>query len=273
MPVSAGKSVPFVSGTEGYNTFRIPAIVRAADGHLLAFCEGRVSSHKDHGNIDIVMRRSRDDGKTWEPLRLVQEEGGDAAITIGNPVAIMDAGTDRIHLLFCRNNERVFHTFSDDHGDTWAERRDITATVKKPEWNWYATGPGGGIQLKSGQQKSRLIVACDHTVGEAKRGWPFGAHVIYSDDNGTSWQIGAVSDGEVTSDGKPVGFHSNENAPLELRGGEADTDSRLYFTFRNQNGKPGVTARGEGWFHDGGDRESAGSMRWSPPSCMRALFT
>lgn len=47
------KSIPFQSGTEGYHNFRIPALVRAADGSLLAFCQGRVNSHGDHGKIDI----------------------------------------------------------------------------------------------------------------------------------------------------------------------------------------------------------------------------
>ncbi len=254
-------SIPFRSGTEGYHTFRIPVLVRAADGSLLAFCEGRADSHRDAGNIDIVMKRSMDEGRTWGALQLVQEEGGKAPVTIGNPVAIVDRESGRIHLLFCRNNERVFYTWSDDHGATWADRREITDSVKKPDWNWIATGPGGGIQLQSGRQAGRLVVACDHTVGEKKRGWPFGAHVMVSDDRGATWRIGAVADGEVRADGQPVGFHSNENAPLEMPTGRADGNSRLYFTFRNQNGQPGETARGEGWSLDGGETYTEPAIR------------
>lgn len=254
---SEGESVPFVSGTGGYHTFRIPVLIRAADGSLLALCEGRVTSHRDHGNIDIVSRRSRDEGATWEPMELVQEEGGEAPITIGNPVPIVDSKTGRIHLVFCRDNDRVFYTVSEDHGKTWADRREITDQVKKPEWKWYATGPGGGIQLKSGKQQGRLIIACDHTASDTKRGWPFGAHVIYSDDHGDSWQIGAIADGEVTAEKKPVGFHSNENAALEIQTESGDANSKLYFSFRNQNGTPGKTARGYGWSNDGGESYTA----------------
>jgi len=254
-------SIPFRSGTEGYHTFRIPALVRAADGNLLAFCEGRVDSHRDQGNIDIVMKRSTDEGRSWGALQLVQEEGGDARITIGNPVPIADTESGRIHLLFCRDNERVFHTWSDDHGKTWADRREITDSVKKPDWNWVATGPGGGIQLQGGRQAGRLVVACDHTVGDKKRGWPFGAHAMVSDDRGATWRIGAVADGEVRADGQPIGFQSNENAPLEMHTGRIDGNSRLYFTFRNQNGQPGKTARGEGWSLDGGETYTDPAIR------------
>ena len=36
--------------------------------------------------------------------------------------------------------------------------------MKKPDWTWYATGPGIGIQMKSG----RLIVPCDNYVAGSK---------------------------------------------------------------------------------------------------------
>ena len=124
--------------------------------------------------------------------------------------------------------------------------------------------PGGGIQLSRGHQAGRLVVGCDHASGETTRGWPFGAHVMFSDDHGKTWQIGAVSDGEVGSEGEPIGFHSNENAPLELSPHPETGNSRLYFTFRNQNGQPGLTARGEGWSDDGGETYSSGKIQLNP---------
>jgi sialidase-1 len=49
------KPVPvYVSGNEGYKSFRIPAIIKLTDGQLLAFAEGRVGGSDDFGNIDIV---------------------------------------------------------------------------------------------------------------------------------------------------------------------------------------------------------------------------
>ncbi|MYZ18066.1 sialidase family protein, partial [Streptomyces sp. SID337] len=62
-------SVPFRAGREGYASFRIPAVVTSAAGTVLAFCEGRVGSQADFGNIDIVLKRSADGGRTWGPLQ------------------------------------------------------------------------------------------------------------------------------------------------------------------------------------------------------------
>ena len=72
---------------------------------------------------------------------------------------MVDETTGAIHLLFCRNNDRVFHTVSTDDGLTWSTRIEITAQVKLADWGWYATGPGHGIQLKRGSQAGRLVVA------------------------------------------------------------------------------------------------------------------
>ena len=71
------KTDVFVSGTGGYHTYRIPAVIVTPKGTVLAFCEGRKTSRSDHGDLDLVLRRSTDDGKTWTPLQIVYEEGGD----------------------------------------------------------------------------------------------------------------------------------------------------------------------------------------------------
>jgi len=182
----------FVSGTEGYHTYRIPGIVLSNEGTLLAFCEGRKTGRSDHGDLDLMLRRSTDGGNTWEPIGLVYEEGGTANVTIGNPCPVVDRTTGTIWLPFCRNNDRVFITKSTDDGRTWAEPIEITEHVKKPEWGWYATGPGHGIQLKSG----RLLIPCD--CGDSK-GWgdwdkKGRSLVFYSDDHGQTWNLGGVTE-------------------------------------------------------------------------------
>lgn len=68
------ETVPFVSGQNGYHTYRIPAIVRSSNGTLLAFCEGRKNSGSDSGDIDIVLRRSTNYGLTWLALHGWQSE-------------------------------------------------------------------------------------------------------------------------------------------------------------------------------------------------------
>jgi len=181
----------FVSGTEGYHTYRIPAVVQTKKGTLLAFCEGRKTSRSDHGDLDLVLRRSFDGGKTWQPMQLVYEEGGTAKITIGNPCPVVDATTGTVWLPFCRNNDRIFITHSKDDGKTWAKPVEITAGVKKPEWGWYATGPGHGIQLTSG----RLVIPCDCRVKTEKGGLSKDGRslVFFSDDHGKTWKLGGVT--------------------------------------------------------------------------------
>lgn len=188
------RSVPqvdvFQSGTEGCHTYRIPAVVLSNKGTLLAFCEGRRASSSDAGDIDLMLRRSTDGGQSWQPVQLACEEGGDAKITIGNPCPVVDARTGTIWLPFCRNNDRVFITHSTDDGQTWAAPVEITRTVKRLEWSWYATGPGHGIQLASG----RLLIPCDHRPREPKDRAVSRSHVIYSDDQGQTWTVGGIAD-------------------------------------------------------------------------------
>ena len=176
----------FKAGTGGYHTFRIPALVVTSKGALLAFAEGRKESRSDSGNIDIVLRRSSDRGETWSDLQLVADNGSD---TIGNPTPVVLPKSGTILLLLTANPAKasqmrtVWITSSRDDGQTWAPPREITSMAKKPEWGWYATGPGNGIELKDG----RIVIPCDHTVKPSKTMY---SHVIYSDDGGESWRIG-----------------------------------------------------------------------------------
>jgi sialidase-1 len=226
----------FTSGAEGYHTYRIPALVVTNKGTLLAFCEGRKTSRADHGDIDMLLRRSTDGGKTWLPMQLVHEEGGDAKITIGNPCPVIDRKTGTIWLPFTRDNDDVFVTSSDDDGLTWAKPRRITVDVKLPNWGWYATGPGNAIQLRHGPHQGRLVFPCDHRVtdGSQSPDWKHEgrSHVFYSDDHGQSWKLGGVTD-----------WAMNECAVVEL------ADGTLMLNMRSYRGK---NRRGVATSKDGG---------------------
>ncbi len=190
----------YVSGEAGYHTFRIPAVISAANGDLLAFAEGRKSGRSDAGNIDLVVKRSHDGGVSWSSMNLIWD---DAENTCGNPAPILDRVTGDIHLLATWNSgddrepeiinqtsvdsRRVYHITSNDHGLTWSEPREITANVKEPHWTWYATGPGSGIQIRTGTYRGRLMVGCDHIEADTKK---YYSHVIYSDDHGENWILG-----------------------------------------------------------------------------------
>lgn len=176
-----GEQVDVFSRGEGdCHTYRIPAIVVAPSGALLAFCEGRRNSASDRGDIDLLLRRSHDGGRTWGEMQTVH--GEDGPVAIGNPVPVVDASTGTVWLVFCRDNRRVFVTSSADSGATWAAPREITGSVTLPEWGgWYATGPCHGVQLASG----RLVVPANHNAGGQSV-----SHAIFSDDHGLTWQLG-----------------------------------------------------------------------------------
>jgi sialidase-1 len=202
-------SAPFESGNYGgderYALFRIPSLLTAADGTVLAFAEGRVNSGADFGDIDLVLRRSHDNGRTWDPLQVVWD---DAENTCGNPTPVLDRTTGRIWLAMTHNpgpdsqfaimggdargTRTVWMAHSDDHGDTWSPPEEITDQVKHPDWKWYATGPGVGIQLRDGRL---LIPAYRNTGHGVKTAY---AHTIISDDHGASWRVGGEAGDEVS---------------------------------------------------------------------------
>jgi sialidase-1 len=147
----------FESGTNGYNTFRIPAIIRTKDGTLLAFAEGRKNGSSDTGDIDLIVKRSADNGKSWSDLQVIWDDGENVC---GNPAPVVDELTGKIFLLSTWNlgtdhesgiiketskdSRRVFIIESSDDGRTWSEAKEITSSTKQKNWTWYATGPCHG---------------------------------------------------------------------------------------------------------------------------------
>ena len=193
----------FKSGSEGYNTFRIPSIITTDSGVVLAFAEGRKNSSSDSGDIDLVLKRSIDGGKTWGDLIIIRD---DSTNVCGNPSPVIDRKTGKIFLLSTWNRgddteseiinmtsvdtRRVYVMNSIDEGLSWSKPIEITDKVKKLNWTWYATGPVHGIQIREGSKKGRMIIPCDHIEANTKK---YYSHIIYSDDGGSSWNIGGIT--------------------------------------------------------------------------------
>ena len=198
----------FLSGTQGYHTYRIPAIIATTKGTLLAFCEGRKNSSSDAGEIDMLMKRSTDGGRSWSQQQIVWHDGPN---TCGNPCPVVDHSTGTVWLFLTHNlgedveqaiaqrrsksTRTVWVCKSPDDGVTWSKPIEITKTTKKPEWGWYATGPGVGIQLQHGPHAGRLLIPCNNTVqpnSYRSDVFEYGDNVIYSDDHGMTWRVGGV---------------------------------------------------------------------------------
>ncbi|MET7479619.1 sialidase family protein [Streptomyces sp. NPDC005648] len=209
----------------GYACFRIPAIVKTEDGTLLAFAEGRVLNCGDAADIDIVLKRSTDGGRTWGPLRVVTDGGGD---THGNPAPVVDRATGRVLLAETWNTgrtdgascsvpcDRTPHLqYSDDDGLTWSQPRDLSDEILPADWNsWYATGPVHGIQLTRGRHAGRLVFGVNTETWKGERsergvtpaeggGRVTANHaaLVVSDDGGDHWRIGATDSRPVADDG------------------------------------------------------------------------
>ena len=235
----------WVSGQGGYHSYRIPALCVSAQGTILAFCEGRKHSRADAGEIDLLLRRSTDGGRTWLPTQVIATDPG---MTVGNPAPVVDHSTGVIWLPLCKNpaeggedkirkglaQRTVWLTHSSDDGLTWAGPVEITSDVKRPDWTWYATGPCHGVQLRTGSHSGRLLIPCDHrTRAQTVQDEGRFSHTIYSDDHGASWHIGGIVEQEGT----------NESAAVEL------SDGAVYLSCRDQ-AKRGC--RVAAWSHDGG---------------------
>ncbi|TRO60870.1 sialidase family protein [Streptomyces sp. IB201691-2A2] len=196
----------------GYACYRIPAVVKTTKGTLLAFAEGRVNDCSDAGDIDIVLKRSTDGGRTWGPLQVVNEGAGD---THGNPAPIVDRETGRVVLAETYNTgrpgggncdvpcDRTPHMqHSDDDGLTWSEPRDLSDEILPAHWNsWYATGPVHGIQLTRGRHAGRLVFGVNTETWNGSRVSANHAALIVSDDGGDHWRIGATDSWPIAEDG------------------------------------------------------------------------
>ena len=225
----------FRSGQDGYHTFRIPAVVVSSQGTVLAFCEGRKGGAGDTGAIDLVLKRSRDGGKTWSSPQRVW---GDANNTCGNPCPVLERATGTLWLLLTWNRgddtepriiaqtskdtRRVFVSHSADDGVTWAQPTEITAAVKPTNWTWYATGPGAGIQIERGKFQGRLVIPCDHIEAGTRR---YYGHVIYSDDRGQTWRLGGSTPRDQVNECEVVEL-SDDRLMLNLRNYDATQHTR-----------------------------------------------
>lgn len=246
----------FVSGEEGHKSYRIPAIISLPNGELLAFCEGRVNNSADFGDINIVMKRSRNKGKTWGPLQNIVDYND---LQAGNPAPVVDMKDPawpkgRIFLFYNTGNKHegevrkgnglreVWYKTSTDGGTTWSEGVNITAQTHRPantpynfkeDWRTYANTPGHAIQLRNG----RLYVAANHTAGPPQERYLDGrAHGYYSDDHGKTFKLSE----DVSTPG------GNESMAAEL------SDGKLMMNIRNQHG--GTKARIVAISKDGGQR-------------------
>jgi len=215
--VSAQETVVFRSGEDGYASYRIPALIKNKNGDLIAFSEGRVDHAGDYGNVDIVYKISKDQGKTWGKLNVAADYDKLQAGNVAPVVDLMDPAypAGRIFLFYNTGNNHegevrkgkglreVWYITSTDDAKTWSEQVNITTQTHRPnqpevnsaytfteDWRTYANTPGHGFQFVSGPKKGRIYIAANHSAGDPNsQGKDWNAHAFYSDDHGKTFQL------------------------------------------------------------------------------------
>ena len=173
------------SMTEGVSCYRIPAIVTAPNGDVVAAIDERVPSCADlrgSKDINIVIRRSSDNGKTWTEIeKIVDFPDGKSA---SDPSMIVDQITGDIFLFYnymdLDKEKDVYYLHvvkSSNNGKSWSEPRDITSQIAKPEWHndFKFITSGRGIQTSTGK-----LLHCMVNLNS-------GLHLFGSDDHGETW--------------------------------------------------------------------------------------
>jgi sialidase-1 len=244
----AQESLVFEGGKEGHATYRIPAIISLSDGELLAFAEGRVNGSNDYGDINLVLKRSNDQGKSWSSIQTIVDYDD---LQAGNPAPVLDLfdpaypkgvvylfyNTGNNHEYDIRMNKGVREVWmikSFDLGKSWEKPVNITAQVHKPnnpkfnptytnpeDWRHYANTPGHAFQFQKGKYKGRIYVAANHSKGDPQENFSeYQAHGFYTDDHGKTFKIS-----------ESIQFPgSNESIAAEL------PDDRMIMSIRNQRG-------------------------------------
>ncbi len=242
---------------------RGPNFIELNNGEVLYFFGMKFGSQADEAIGCGAMMRSKDGGKTFGETMILAYDG--APVGSGEP--LYDPITNTVFLLartrhwkdgfeedrlLNENDQIIGHTYerfwltkSTDNGHTWSDYREIFIEGTPDDFTvQHCTTPGVGLTLlhqKDEKKNGRLVMPCNHAQlvnGQNE----FRAHLIYSDDNGETWKMGAV---ETT-------LGANESAAVEMN------DGTIVYNCRNQGGNP-ANLRIQGYSTDGGETLLPGS--------------
>jgi len=223
--VSSPMRMDLAVGGVGAPHFRIPALAVTSLGTVLAAYDARPTLGDLPSNIALMLRRSRDDGRSWGAPIVVRRETAPAGF--GDPSFVVDLQTRRVFLFHAAGINQGFFgshigndeqdsdilqadlSYSDDDGLTWQHRR-ITRQIKNPAWGGLFAASGSGIQIARGPYAGRLVQ--QYVVRIDRQVWAASA---ISDDHGGTWRMGAL-----------VGPGADENKVVELADGRLLLNSR-----------------------------------------------
>ena len=211
------------SNDDLYNKpYRIPAIATARNGHLLAVYDYRPCANDvGAGEVDIMLRRSEDNGVTWTAEECIANGvGGNQNVFnagFGDAAIVADRESDHVLVMHvggkqffpyatATSHNAVGRIRSADNGLTWAAPEDITAQFMSTDSQVTPILPGtyamffasGRIVQSRVYKKDRyyrlyaaLLV---REVLDGATNPSHNNHVVYSDDFGDTWHtLGGIA--------------------------------------------------------------------------------
>ena len=245
------RTVIYRPGDYDSRNYRIPAIITAKDGSLVVATDKRKNNDRDlPEDIDILINRSTDGGRTWsEPYTLAEGKGrgqgfGDCALVHTNDEGGLLAAFVGGMGLFQGTSEHHNHSYiarSQDNGVTWTEPQDVTDVLfgvncpvkERQSWRGSFFASGNGLLTSTGRIMFVIAVLEDES-------WSLSNYAVYSDDNGMSWNLS----GRASQ-------HGDEAKVVEL------VDGRILMSIRHE---------GERWYNiseDGGETWQPTTFAWS----------
>lgn len=219
------RSLVFSPGDYESKFYRIPGIVTAKDGSLVAVADKRIETMADLPNkIDVVARRSTDNGATWSDYITVAKH--DSIGGYGDPAIVVDRRSGDILVISSHGNglwqkspAHISISRSKDNGKTWLPAVDINPQIlttapngKQPIKCVSAfASSGGALQLKNGRIMFALVTRQPDVKG-------FKVYAIYSDNGGRKWKVSK----------NPGTYDGDESKIVEL------ADGTLIMSIRNR---------------------------------------
>lgn len=185
--------------------YRIPAIVVATNGNIIAFGDSRYGINGDVGNdnlIDIVFRVSSDGGYNWTSKQIVGNKSTSKTDNKGDALVFSAKNGDIVVLAAGggawstapSDPAKIWMSRSTDYGYTWSNWKEVGQEI------WDAlTGlgfqrkafaaSGRGLTMRDGRLIAAMLIM--DTTGKQ------GTLTIYSDDNGNTWKAGGSIKGDL----------------------------------------------------------------------------
>ncbi|WP_169539985.1 sialidase family protein [Niabella aurantiaca] len=225
---------------QDYNRIQAPALVKAGNGDLLLFAEGRSNPASAEervaqntmpvGNTDIIMSRSGTGGQTWDQQVSVIAGAG-SGDTYGFPQVVTTSGGkmilhySKLTTTSLKNGsfsypaeQLLYQTVSTDNGLSWSQPVNITESLKDVSKGYLKSSSGHGIELRSAAYKNRLVMPLIYGGTSIKVG--------LSDDQGASWRTSQLVGGSNITAGSVVEL-ADARLMLILSHGNASPQSKL----------------------------------------------